>query len=141
MFEFIKRARLQRQGLSCGKHRRKHLQGELQEALRCNPFVGVGVLILGCLGLIVLLGVLSRSLSGQNLADPIFIIAVSLTASVHWYLGFQNDRRTNGHILLTFSVIGLQIGLTGLALRLGFHRELGAGFSMLFAPHALAPVI
>ncbi len=141
MFDFIKRARLQRQGLSCGKHRRKHLQGEIQETLRCNPLVGIGVHVLACVGLIALLSVLSRGISGQNIADPVFIVAVSLTASVHWYLGFQNERRTNGHILLTFSVIGLQLGLTGLALRLGMHRDLGPGFSILLAPHALGPII
>ncbi len=140
MFDFIKRARLQRQGLSCGRFRRKQLQGELWDTLRDNPLVGVGALVASWLGLLILLHVLSSGLNAATAGSPVFVTAVLITASVHWYLGFQNERRNNSQILLTFVVIGVQLAITGLALSYGLHR-MDAGFSLMLAPHALAPTI
>lgn len=141
MLDFIKRARLQRQGLSCGRIRRKQLQGEVWKTLRCNPLVGVATLAVSWLGLLVLLRVLSAGLNGAAAGSAVFVTAVLITASVHWYLGFQNERRTNSQIVLTFAVIGVQLALTGLALSYGQHRGWGSGFSLMLAPHALAPTL
>ncbi len=141
MFDFVKRARLQRQGLSCGRIRRKQLQGEIWETLRCNPLVGAGTLVVSWLGLMVLLRMLSTNLNAASAGSPIFVTAVLLTASVHWYLGFQNERRNNSLIVLTFSVIGLHLAATGLVLNYCLQRSLGAGFALMLAPHALAPTI
>lgn len=141
MFDFIKRARLQRQGLSCGRIRRKQLQGEVWETLRCNPLVGVGALAVSWIGLLILLRVLSAGLNAATAGSAVFVTAVLITASVHWYLGIRNERRTNSQIILTFAVIGVQLAVTGLTLSYGLHRGWGPGFSLMLAPHALAPTI
>ena len=141
MFDFIKRARLMRQGFSCGKSRRKHLQGEFWETLRCNPLVGIGFLLLACVGLVILVRVLATMLNAPTGADSVFVTAVFIIAAVHWYLGFSRDSRSNGEIVLTFSLIALQVAATGLALAIGSRRGLDAGFSMMITPHALAPLM
>ncbi len=140
MFDFIKRARLQRQGLSCGRFRRKQLQGELWDILRDHPLVGVGALVVSWLGLLILLRVLSPGLNAATAGSSVFVTAVLITASVHWYLGFQNERRNNSQIVLTFAVIGVQLAITGLVLNYGLQRW-GAGFSLMLVPHALAPTL
>jgi hypothetical protein len=44
MFESIRRSRLQREGLSCGRVRRKHQEGDWVDVMRCHR--GVTVLLL-----------------------------------------------------------------------------------------------
>ena len=142
MLDFIKRARLQRQGLSCGKVRRKQLQGEVWKTLRCNPVVGIGLLVLSWLGLLALMHGLSAGLDASFGGGAAYLTAVLVTASVHWWLRFQNQRsHANSQIALTFAVIGAQIALSGLVLNYGMHRSWSAGFSLMLAPHALAPTI
>ena len=55
MFESLRRARLQREGLSCGKVRRKHQDGDLVDELRTHPAATalVYALFFGALGLLM----------------------------------------------------------------------------------------
>jgi hypothetical protein len=46
MFESIRRARLQREGLSCGKTRRKHQEGDLFDEMRTHPAGTVATYVL-----------------------------------------------------------------------------------------------
>src|SRR5215218_8445251 len=113
MFEFIKRGQLMRQGLSCGKTRRKHLQGEFWNTLRCNPFVGAGVFVLAYLVITMLLGVLGNSLPTASTSSRVITAAVFIIAAFHWWLTFRPGSRTNGTALLVFSSIVLQLVLVG----------------------------
>jgi membrane-associated HD superfamily phosphohydrolase len=141
MFDFIKRARLQRQGLSCGRVRRKQLQGEIWETLRCNPLVGAGTLVLSWLGVLTLLRMLSANSNAASAGSSVFVTAVLITAAVQWYLGFQHERRNNSQIVLTFAVIAVHLAATGLVLNYALQRSVDAGFALMLAPHALAPTI
>jgi putative nucleotidyltransferase with HDIG domain len=94
-----------------------------------------------CLLIVVLLRVIAVALNAPARGDAIFVTAVFITAAVHWRLGFHNERRSNWEIILTFTVIGLQLALVGLAFDIGGHRNLGTGFALLLAPHALSPAI
>jgi putative nucleotidyltransferase with HDIG domain len=141
MFEFIKRGQLMRQGLSCGKTRRKHLQGEFWETLRCNPFVGAGVFVLAYLGITILLGVLGGNLPMASTSARVITAAVFIIAAFHWWLTFRPTSRTNGTALLVFSSIILQLVLVGYTLHIGTVQAWGTGYALLLAPHALCPVI
>lgn len=141
MFDFIKRGQLMRQGLSCGKTRRKHLQGELWATLRCHPFVGVGIFFVAFFGITMLLGMLGDNLPTSSSASGVISAAVFVIAAIHWWLTFRPDARTNGTALLVFTSIVLQLLGVGAILIIGHHRGWDTGYSVLLAPHALSAVI
>ncbi|WP_256199360.1 hypothetical protein [Verrucomicrobium spinosum] len=141
MFDFIKRAQLTRKGLSCGKTRRKHLQGEFWETLRCNPMVGLGLFVSAFIGITVLMKILGANLPGATGASFIFTAAVFLPAAVHWYLSLPADVRPNGHVLLVFCAVVLHLAAVGVVLSYGHHRGWPPSYTLLLVPHALGPVI
>jgi putative nucleotidyltransferase with HDIG domain len=138
MFEFIKRARLHREGLSCGRYRRTTAQGEFREALSCHPFVGIFFFAVAGGLSILLIHLLSAHLPWSNGVKPVFLCAIFITSAVHWYLGFYGKSHKNRDILLTFGIIALQ--LAAVALILGYGSS-SPRFALLLAPHALAPVM
>jgi len=140
MFEFIKRARLHREGLSCGRYRRTTAQGEFREALSCHPFVGIFFFAVAGGATILLLHLLSSYLpwGAHNGAKPVFLCAVFITGAVHWYLGFYGKSNKNRDILLTFGIIALQLASAALILNYGQQTP---RFALLLVPHALAPVM
>jgi len=142
MFDFIKRARLMRQGMSCGKTRRKQSQSEFWETLRCNPLVGLALFTGAFITTTILLQVLASNLQGHAaVSNAVFTATIFLTASVHWYLGLPQSLRPNSAILLTFSVILAHLAGIGMALSYGHHRSWDPGYALLIAPHALAPML
>ncbi|HSJ01929.1 MAG TPA: hypothetical protein VK956_05715, partial [Verrucomicrobium sp.] len=141
MFDFFKRAQLTRKGLSCGKTRRKHLQSEFWDTLRCNPGVGLGLFVSAFIGITVLLRILGANLPQAAGANFIFTAAVFLPAAVHWYLSLPADVRPNGHVLLVFCAVVLHLAAVGVVLSYGHHRGWPPDYSLLLAPHALAPII
>lgn len=140
MFEFIKRARLQREGLSCGRYRRTTAQGEFQEALHCHPFVGTAFFAIMGAATIALLHLLSHGLPWVAAGKPVFLCAVFITAAVHWYLAFYGKSHKNRDVLLTFGTIALHLVAVTLMLEYAGSRWDGS-FALLLAPHALAPVM
>jgi len=142
MFDFFKRARLMRQGMSCGKTRRKQAQSEFWDTLRCNPIVGLGLFLGAFVATTIVLQVLASNLQGHPaIMNGVFTATIFLTASVHWYLGLPAGLRPNSAILLTFSTILLHLAGIGMAISYGHHRGWDAGYSILVAPHALAPML
>jgi cyclic-di-AMP phosphodiesterase PgpH len=142
MFDFIKRSQLRRQGLSCGKTRRKHLQGEKWEILRLHPLVGVVAFAVCFVAAAVLLSTIAAGLDHQSAGfNMVFVLAIFGTASLNWYLGFTAGTRSNSIILLTFSAILVQLSVIGLVLHYGQSRGWSPAFSIFVLPHALAPVL
>lgn len=141
MFDFIKRSRLTRQGLSCGKTRRKHLDSEVWEVLRENPLVGICIFAAGFLVTTPLLGALAENLPASTGVSPVFIAAVFLTAILHWAFGFPDHLRTNGTALLMLSALGLHLALVGAVLSYAHHRNWTPDYAVFLLPHALAPMI
>ncbi len=141
MFDFIKRAQLHRQGLSCGKVRRKHLQSELADTLRCNPWIGIGIFSAAFIAVDVLLHVLAASLQAQAEGySTVFVAAVFLTATLHWYLGFPPNTRSNSSVVLSFTGILMHLGATGVVLGYGLHHNWG-DYTIMVVPHAFAPML
>ena len=141
MLDFIKRARLTRQGLSCGKTRRKHLDSELWEVLRENQMVGIGIFAVGFLIITALLGTLAENLPSAAGVSPVFTAAIFLTAALHWSLGFPQNLRTNGIAFLVLCSIGLHLAAVGAVLSYGHHSSWRPEYAMFVVPHALGPVI
>lgn len=141
MLDFIKRAQLTRQGYSCGKTRRKHLQGEIWDTLRCNPLVGAGIFAAAFVCITALLNMLDGSLPTASGGGGVMTAAVFMIAAIHWWLTFPVEVRTNGTALLVFSSIVLHLAGVGACLNFAQHQGWPAGYALLLAPHALAPVI
>ena len=131
MFDFIKRSQLRRQGLSCGKTRRKHLQGEKWEILRLHPLVGVVAFAVCFVAAAALLSAIAAGLDHQSAGfNMVFVLAIFGTASLNWYLGFTAGTRSNSIILLTFSAILIQLSVIGLMLHYGQSRGWSPAFSI-----------
>jgi putative nucleotidyltransferase with HDIG domain len=142
MFDFIKRAQLQRQGLSCGKFRRKHLQGETWELIQMHPLAGVVAFAIAFVAIDILLNTLADGLQGQAAGfSTVFVFASFVTATLHWYLGFPAGSRSNSLILLTFTAIMIQLAVVGLTLHYGQSHEWGASYALFVLPHALSPML
>lgn len=142
MFDFIKRAQLHRQGLSCGKVRRKHLQGETWEVLRTHPMVGIAGFVVAFVVIDILLNTLAVGLQGQ--ADgfgTVYVLAAFFTAALLWFLGFPRENRTNSFVLLSFTGIMIQLAAVGLLLRYGQRQEWSSAYSLFIVPHAFAPML
>jgi putative nucleotidyltransferase with HDIG domain len=141
MFDFIKRAQLHKQGLSCGRIRRKHFQGAVWDTLRCNPLVGMGIFAGAFILTAALLHFIAQGLGAQGVGySSVFVGAVFLTAALHWHVGLPTGNRTNGLALLTLTVVLVHLAAAGIALSYG-HRYWESGYSLLLAPHALAPMV
>ncbi len=138
MLDFIKRSRLTRKGLSCGKTRRKHLDNELWEVFRENPLIGMGTFAAGFLLTTAILGALAENLPGSGGVSPVFIAAVFMTAAVHWWMGFPTHLRTNGTAVLVIATMGLHLAAAGAVLS---YRSEEPAYAMFLVPHALAPMI
>jgi len=142
MFDFIKRAQLTRRGMSCGKTRRKHLQSETWETLLTHPLISLAVFITSCLASILLLNTLSHSLNIPfRTVDAIYVAAIFLISGLSWHIGLSPSLRTNSNSLLAFFVIMVHLIGVGLALGYGQSRNWDTSYSLLLAPHALAPVL
>lgn len=141
MFDFIKRGQLMRQGLSCGKTRRKHAQGEFWDMLRCHPFVGVSIFVAAYLGITIILSVLGDNLPTASGMSGVVTVAVFMIAAVHWWLTFPPEVRTNGTALLVFTAVVLELVGTGAVLNFAHHRNWETSYALLLAPHALSAVI
>lgn len=142
MFDFIKRSQLTRRGMSCGKTRRKHLQNETWENLRTNPFISLAVFTVSFLGALLLLKALSASLAMPFTAlDGVYVAAVFLVSALSWHFGLSPSLRSNSNTLLSFFVIILHLSGVGVALNYGNNRGWDTSYTLLLAPHALAPVL
>ncbi|MFZ4766538.1 MAG: HDIG domain-containing metalloprotein [Roseimicrobium sp.] len=141
MLDFIKRAQLARQGLSCGKTRRKHLHGEVWDTLRCHPLVGAGIFVLAFCCVAGVLDMLKSGLPGTQTGQGMISAAIFVIAAMHWWLTFRPEIRTNGTALLVFFSILLQLVGAGVMLSYGEHRGWGQGYTLLLLPHAISPVI
>jgi hypothetical protein len=72
MFDSIRRAKLQREGLSCGKIRRKHQEGDMMDVLRTHPAVMIGLGVAFVAVVVVLMGFGAKVTEG--LPQPGFLI-------------------------------------------------------------------
>ena len=97
MFDSLRRARLQREGLSCGKVRRKHQEGELELGLRTH---GVAAALLR-VGFVVTLQLLAGLRPNEISAmDMLCTVVLGAIAILHWRVTLRQEAADNGAMLL-----------------------------------------
>jgi cyclic-di-AMP phosphodiesterase PgpH len=144
MFESIRRAKLQREGLSCGRVRRKHQEGDLLDELRTRPGVTALLFLAFFIGLAMLMQVGAAVMPGTVAPQPAtYLFAAALVAAmiVHLRVSLVEDVADNTELLLVLGTLLLQLGGHVLMLQFG-QREGWTGSLLVMAlPHAFAPLV
>ena len=144
MFESIRRAQLQREGLSCGKTRRKNQEGNLLEILRCHPAARAGVIVFFLIAMGVLLRMGSKVTDGLTVPGALNWLcasAVAMAAVIHLFISHRQVIEDNRTVLLIMGSILMQVSLVLVALHFGITQGWNGGTLVLFLPHAFAPLV
>lgn len=144
MFDSIRRAKLQREGLSCGKTRRKHQEGDLADILRTHPGITVALdaLFVATVAFLMILG----SKVTEGLPQPGFLIyscaAALVTALIiHLRVTMRDVVTDNRSLALLLGVIALHLALVVAILKFGYKQGWTGVLLVLALPHAAAPLI
>ncbi|MDB6072782.1 MAG: metal dependent phosphohydrolase [Verrucomicrobiaceae bacterium] len=146
MFEAFRRAQLQREGLSCGRTRRKHQEDDLVESLRCHPRVAwvlMGLFVVGVLVIMHLAGGLTEGTKRPELWDSNTLYALALTgaALVHFNVAHRSLMQDNRNTLLVLGTLLLHLIAVWGTMRFGIHQGWSGGLLVMVLPHALAPLV
>jgi hypothetical protein len=144
MFESIRRARLQREGLSCGKTRRKHQEGDLFDEIRTHPAgtVGVYVLFFAGMALLMRLGTLVEDgLPALSWLHVLFAAAVGFAIVSHERVALREQIADNSILLLVLGTILMHIALIVLMLDMSAGLSWGKTLKAVVLPHAFGPLV
>jgi putative nucleotidyltransferase with HDIG domain len=144
MFESIRRARLQRKGLSCGKTRRKHQEGDLFDEMRTHPAgtFGVYVLFFACLALLMRVGTLAEDgLPALSWLHVLFAAAVGFAMVSHERVALREQIKDNSILLLVLGTILMHIALIVLMLDMSSSLSWGKTLKAVVLPHAFGPLV
>ncbi|HYF36718.1 MAG TPA: HDIG domain-containing protein [Prosthecobacter sp.] len=144
MFESIRRAKLQRAGLSCGKTRRKHQEGDLVDELRTHPVATGIIYTLFFVGIGILMNLGASVIPGTVSPQPIAYLcaaAIGIALIVHLRIALQEDVADNAELALVFGVLLLHLGAHIAMLDLGNRRDWGGALLVTGLPHAFAPLV
>ncbi|MBN8419727.1 MAG: HDIG domain-containing protein [Verrucomicrobia bacterium] len=144
MFESIRRARLQREGLSCGKTRRKHQEGDLLDEMRTHPAGTVGAYVLFFIGIGVLmrLGTLVEAgLPAVTWLHLLYAAAIGFAMVVHERVVLRQEICDNGVLLLVLGTIFTHLALVVLMLDSSFSQSWGKTLKAIVLPHAFGPLV
>jgi putative nucleotidyltransferase with HDIG domain len=144
MFDSIRRAKLQREGLSCGKIRRKHQEGDMMDVLRTHPAVMIGLGVAFVAVVVVLMGFGAKVTEG--LPQPGFLIyscaAALVTAMViHLRVGLRELLVDNRTFALALGVLAMHLAVMVAILDFGYRQGWTGVLLVLSLPHAAAPLI
>ncbi len=144
MFDSIRRAKLQREGLSCGKTRRKHQEGNFVDILRTHPgaTIALQALFVATVAFLMILG----SKVTEGLPQPGFLIyscaAALVTALViHLRVTMRDAVPDNRALALLLGVLALHLALVVAVLNFGYNQGWTGVLLVLALPHAAAPLI
>lgn len=145
MWDYIKRQRLQRKGLSCGKKRREQAESELMESVRSSPAVRLFFVTLFLMGLGAIIRYLPATSGLQHLQlDPglgsLAVIVVIAASALHFKLEDPSGWRHNSRVLLVYLILLMQMTMVHLVdFVLRFNgRE--SSEVLLCVPCAFAPI-
>ena len=144
MFDSIRRARLQRQGLSCGKTRRKHQEGDLLDELRRHPAATVAVYVLFFVGLAILLRVgstLAEGVPPPDFLDWLSVGAIGTALVVHQRVALQCDMEENATLLLVLGTLLLHLVLGIIVIDFGGSQGWPPALLGMAVPHVFAPLV
>lgn len=144
MFESIRRAKLQREGLSCGKTRRKHQEGDLADTLRTHPAVTAALLLAFVATVAVLMVMGSKVTAG--LPQPgllIYSCAAALVTAmiIHIQVTMRDVIEDNRSLALLLGAIGFHLSLVVALLDFGYRQGWTGVLLVLTLPHAAAPLM
>lgn len=144
MFESIRRAKLQREGFSCGRVRHKHQEGDLLDELRTHRVVTLVLFVVFFLVLGGLMQAGAAVIPGTVAPQPVaYLLAAALVTAmvVHLRVSLIEDVEDNTELLLVLGTLLLQLAGHVLMLKFG-HREGWSGALLALAlPHAFAPLV
>ncbi|OYW28591.1 MAG: hypothetical protein B7Z47_05660 [Chthoniobacter sp. 12-60-6] len=144
MFESIRRARLQREGLSCGKTRRKHQEGDFLDEMRTHPAGTVGAYILFFVGVAVLMRLgtqVEAGLPAVTWLHMLYAAAIGFAMVVHERVALRREICDNGVLLLVLGTIFTHLALVVLMLDGSFAQSWGKTLKAIVLPHAFGPVV
>ncbi|HRH96045.1 MAG TPA: HDIG domain-containing protein [Prosthecobacter sp.] len=144
MFESIRRARLQREGLSCGKTRRKHQEGDVLDEMRTHPGGTIGVYILFFIGVAVLMRLgtqVEDGLPAVTWLHALYAAAIGFALVVHERVVLRQEIRDNAVLLLVLGTIFTHLALIVLMLDFSSGQSWGKTLKAVVLPHAFGPVV
>jgi membrane-associated HD superfamily phosphohydrolase len=144
MFESIRRARLQREGLSCGKTRRKHQEGDVLDEMRTHPGGAIGVYILFFIGVAVLMRLgtqVEDGLPAVTWLHALYAAAIGFALVVHERVVLRQEIRDNAVLLLVLGTIFTHLALIVLMLDFSSGQSWGKTLKAVVLPHAFGPVV
>ncbi len=144
MFESIRRARLQREGLSCGKTRRKHQEGDFFDALRTHPAGTVVVYVLFFIGVAVLMRLGTRvedGLPALTWLHALYAAAIGFALVVHERVALRELIHDNGVLLLVFGTLLMHLALMVFTLDMSSGQSWGTTLKAMVLPHAFGPLV
>jgi hypothetical protein len=144
MFESIRRARLQREGLSCGKTRRKHQEGDLFDEMRTHPAGTVGVYALFFIGVAVLMRLGTRvedGLPALTWMHALYAAAIGFALVVHERVVLRQEICDNGILLLVLGTIFTHLALIVFTLDMSSGQSWGKTLKAVVLPHAFGPLV
>lgn len=138
MFESLRRSRLQREGLSCGKVRRKHQEGDLAHLLRTHPLASA---LIGTGFLVTLLLLLRLKPNPPSAMDSLCLTILGIGTLLHWFTSRRQEAQDNGDLLLILLCLLVQFSTSWLILEQATLRTWQATLAIVALPHAFAPMI
>jgi len=144
MFESIRRARLQREGLSCGKTRRKHQEGDFIDEMRTHPAGTVAAYVFFFIGIALLMRLgtqVEAGLPAVTWLHMLYAAAIGFAMVVHERVVLRSDVCDNGALLLVLGTIFTHLALVVLMLEASFAQSWGKTLKAIVLPHAFAPVV
>lgn len=144
MFESIRRAKLQREGLSCGKTRRKHQEGDVLDELRTHPggTIAVYLLFFVGLGLLMRLGTkVEDGLPALTWLHALYAAAIGFAMVSHERGVLREQIPDNGILLLVLGTLLMHLALVVLTLDFSAGLSWGKTLKVVVLPHAFGPLV
>lgn len=144
MFESIRRAKLQRAGLSCGKKRRKHQEGDFADELRTHPAATVSVYAAFFCALALLMTFGASVIPGTVTPQPIAYLCMGAIATalvVHLRVALREEVEDNAELVLVLGTLLLNLGINVAMLDYGNQQGWTGALLVVAMPHAFAPLV
>ncbi len=144
MFESIRRAKLQREGLSCGKTRRKHQEGDLVDELRTHPAATVAVYVLFFAAIGVLMKFAASAVPGTvqpQVTAYLCVAAIGAALVVHLRVALKEEVADNTELLLVLGTLLLQLAASVAMMDFASQNSWSGALPILALPHALCPMV
>jgi putative nucleotidyltransferase with HDIG domain len=144
MFESIRRAKLQREGLSCGKTRRKHQEGDLVDELRTHPAATVAVYVLFFAAIALLMKFAAGAVPGTvqpQITAYLCVAAIGAALVVHLRIALREEVADNTELVIVLGTLLLQLAASVAMMGFAYQNSWSGALPILALPHALCPMV